>query len=175
MSDPRILALLLAASSATAVLAWPAGAQCRLCDTPTTSRNDSAAGGEVTLEIQNGLNFDRLVLIGSGAGAAELRPDGSSFAQGAVGNVSPRAMVGTAVVRGQPGRAVRINLPRRIELHAVGGGGRMTLDDVFSDLPSLPRLDASGTLTFRFGGRLTVSGDADGQFRGDLPITVEYL
>ena len=66
-------------------------------------------------------------------------------------------MVGSAVVHGQPGRTVRIELPHRIDLY------------------SIPRLDAAGTLTFRFGGRLTVSSDADGDYRGDLPITVEYL
>ena len=43
-----------------------------------------------------------------------------------------------------------------------------------SDLPSLPRLDSAGNLSFRFGGRLRITGDADGQYRGDLPITVEY-
>ena len=69
---------------------------------------------------------------------------------------------------------MRIELPRRIELYSLGGG-HISFDDVVSDLPSLPRLDSTGTLTFRFGGRVTISGDADGQYRGDLPITVEYL
>jgi hypothetical protein len=69
---------------------------------------------------------------------------------------------------------VRIELPRRILLHSINGG-QISVDDVASDLPSIPRLDGSGTLSFRFGGRLTVSGDADGEYRGDLPITVEYL
>ena len=44
-----------------------------------------------------------------------------------------------------------------------------------TDLPAAPRLDSAGSLSFRFGGRLVVNGDADGQYRGDLPITVEYL
>jgi hypothetical protein len=83
-------------------------------------------------------------------------------------------MVGSAVVRGQPGRAIRVELPRRIQLFSMSGG-EISFDDVASDLPSVPRLDATGTLTFRFGGRLTVTGDADGEYRGDLPITVEYL
>ena len=48
-------------------------------------------------------------------------------------------------------------------------------DDVVSDLPPLPRLDSAGNLTFRFGGRLRVTGDAEGEYRGDLPITAEYL
>jgi len=77
------------------------------------------------------------------------------------------------LVHGDAGRAVRVEIPRRIELYSIGGG-RMTLDDVTSDLPATPHLDAAGNLSFRFGGRLIVSGDADGQYRGDLPITVEY-
>lgn len=87
--------------------------------------------------------------------------------------VGPRAMVGTVLVHGDAGRGVRVELPRRIELYSLGGG-RITLDDVASDLPAAPRLDAAGNLSFRFGGRLIITGDADGQFRGDLPITVEY-
>lgn len=163
-------------AAALAGLAWPApaAAQCRLCDTPTTARDESANGQDIRLEIETGLSFDRLILYGEGAGTAVIRPDGSTSAQGAVSNIGPRAMVGRAVIRGQPGRAIRVELPRRIVLHSTSGG-QIDFDDVVSDLPSVPRLDNSGTLTFRFGGRLTVTGDADGEYRGDLPITVEYL
>ena len=59
-------------------------------------------------------------------------------------------------------------------LHSLSGG-EVSFDDVISDLPSLPRLDSTGNLTFRIGGRLTVSGDADGDYRGDLPINADYL
>jgi hypothetical protein len=82
-------------------------------------------------------------------------------------------MVGTAAIHGAAGRAVRVELPRRIELYSIGGG-RITVDDVASDLPSLPRLDSAGNLTFRFGGRVTVLGDSEGDYRGEMPITVEY-
>jgi hypothetical protein len=82
-------------------------------------------------------------------------------------------MVGTARVRGTPGRTIRVELPRRIDLFSVSGG-RISVDEVVSDLPSLPRLDSAGTLTFRFGGRVQISGDSDGDYRGDMPITVEY-
>ena len=152
----------------------PATAQCRLCDTPTTVRDEAAAGKDIQLEIETSLSFDRLILFGAGTGTAVIRPDGSTSAHGAVSDIGPRAMVGRAVIRGEPGRAVRVELPRRILLHSLGGG-EIAFDDVVSDLPSLPRLDATGTLGFRFGGRLTVTGDADGEYRGDLPITVEYL
>jgi hypothetical protein len=83
-------------------------------------------------------------------------------------------MVGSAVIQGEAGRAVRIDLPRRIELHSISGG-RIVIEDIVSDLPLVARLDARGSLGFRFGGRLRVSGDAEGDYRGDVPITVEYL
>ena len=82
-------------------------------------------------------------------------------------------MVGTAVVHGTAGRAIRVELPLRIELYSLSGG-RITLDQLVSDLPSIPRLDSAGNLTFRFGGRVTVTGNSEGSYRGDMPITVEY-
>ena len=112
-------------------------------------------------------------MSGEGDGAAVIRPDGSRAAEGMVVDVGPRAMVGAATVHGEAGRAVRIELPTRIELYSLSGG-RITFDEVVSDLPSLPRLDLAGNLSFRFGGRIKITGDAGGQYRGDLPITVEY-
>jgi hypothetical protein len=164
------VAILVAA--AAAVGSSPARAQCRLCDTPTTALSQSPDGDGIALEIQTSLNFDRLILSGS-QGAAVIRPDGSSSAEGAVTQVSGRAMVGSASVHGTPGRAIRVELPRRIDLYSLAGA-RITVDDVASDLPSLSRLDSAGNLTFRFGGRVTISGDSEGDYRGDMPITVEY-
>jgi hypothetical protein len=173
MGRQKLFAVVLAAIAAAAVTPWPAGAQCRLCDKPTTSREDPTNSDDIRLEIETSLNFDRLIVSGGGQGAAVIRPDGSSASEGAVTDVSPRAMVGTAIVHGQPGRIVRVELPRRIELYSLSGGN-ISFEDVTSDLPSLPRLDSTGNLTFRFGGRVRISGDADGEYRGDLPITVEY-
>jgi hypothetical protein len=173
MGGPKFIALLLAATAAAAATSWPAGAQCRLCDKPTTAREDPTTGDDIRLEIETSLNFDRLIVSGGGAGAAVIRPDGSSASEGAVTDVSPRAMVGTAIIHGQPGRIVRVELPRRIELYSLSGGN-ISFEDVTSDLPSLPRLDSAGNLSYRFGGRVRISGDADGEYRGDLPITVEY-
>ena len=173
MGGPKLLALALAAVAAAVAGPLPAEGQCRLCETPTTSRETAASGTEITLEIETSLDFDRLILSGAGGGAVVIRPDGSSSVQGAISGVSPRAMVGTAVVKGEPGRIVRVELPRRIELYSLSGG-QIVVDDVASDLPSLPKLDSAGNLTFRFGGRVRVTGDADGDYRGELPITVEY-
>lgn len=166
-------ALALAALAAAAVTPWPASTQCRLCSQPTTARPEDNSSDQVHLEIESSIDFDRLVLFGAGAGSAVIRPDGSNSAEGAVTGIGPRAMVGTATIHGQPGRAVRIELPRAIDLYSLGGG-RIRFDDVVSDLPSVPHLDSAGNLTFRFGGRVRITGDADGAYRGDLPITVEY-
>lgn len=173
MGGSELRALVLAAAVAAAAGSSPARGQCRLCDKPTTQLSQSPDSDGIDLEIETSLDFDRLIVAGGGQGAAVLRPDGSRSVQGALAQVSPRAMVGSASIHGLPGRAVRVELPRRIELYSVGGG-RITVDDVASDLPSMPRLDAAGNLTFRFGGRVTVTGDSEGDYRGDMPITVEY-
>lgn len=164
----------LALAAGMSALAVPAGAQCRLCDTSTTVREEESRTGPVSLEIETSLDFDRLILLGAGEGSATLLPNGTRSVSGMISDISGRAMVGSAVVRGEAGRAVRIDLPARIELYSLSGG-RIAIDDIISDLPASARLDSSGALSFRFGGRLRVSGDADGDYRGDVPITVEYL
>ena len=173
MGGIRILALGIAALAVSAVTQGPAAAQCRLCETPTTTISEGAAGDDIKLEVESSLNFDRLILFGQGEGAAVIRPDGSTASTGAVTGMSPRAMVATVVVHGQPGRAVRVDLPRRVQLFSLGGG-QISFDELESDLPSMPRLDSSGNLTFRFGGRVRLTGDAEGDYRGDLSVTVEY-
>lgn len=151
-----------------------AAAQCRLCDTPSTVPSTAAPEAPVDLQIESSLDFDWLVLAGSGDGTATLLPDGNRGASGSIVGVNGRAMVGSATVRGEPGKFVRIGLPRMIEMHSISGGA-IVMDQIVSDLPSLPRLDASGVLRFRFGGQLRVNGDAGGDYRGNIPIMVEYL
>jgi len=163
-----------ALAAALSVAPSAAAGQCRLCDQPTTvARPDEATSADVQIQVETNLDFDQLILAGAANGAATIRPDGSSGAEGAVTEVGPRATVGTVLVHGDPGRAVRVELPRRIELYTLGGG-RVTLTDVTTDAPAAPRLDSAGNLSFRFGGRLILSGNADGQYHGDLPITVDY-
>jgi len=141
---------------------------------PTTQTDADNRDGAVSLRIEAALDFDQLILLGAGDGSAVLRPDGSSQVSGVISAMSHRAMVGSATVRGEPGRIVRIDLPAQIELYSLNGG-RVSVDEIVSDLPATPKLDSSGTLQFRFGGRVRVSGDAEGDYRGDMPITAEYL
>ena len=164
---------LLAAALAVAAAA-PARSQCRLCDTPTTAAEKLADKDEIDLSVEATLDFDRVVLNGAGEGSATILPTGERSARGSVEAISGRAMVGAVLIRGDAGRAVKIELPSRIELHTISGGS-IWIDEIVSDLPVNSKLDSAGNLSFRFGGRLTVSGDSDGDYRGDLPITVEYM
>jgi hypothetical protein len=170
---------LLAAAPAllAGLLAVPTGAaaQCRLCASPETARSEAASDAPIRLEVATRLDFDQLILVDSRvAGAARLNPDGSGSTSGALGALGGRTMVGSVVVRGEPGRLVRVEFPTSITLHGRIGGS-LVLTGIISDLPSVPRLDSRGELQFRFGGELRVEGDAAGDYRGDVPITVEYL
>jgi hypothetical protein len=171
----RTALLAIAIATAAWLAAAPeARAQCRLCEKPTAAPQAEVKDDTIELQVEAGLDFDRLVVMDVGEGTATLLPDGTRQVSGSVEAISGRAMVGEARVRGEPGRTVRVGLPTRVDMHSLNGG-RITIDRITSDLPTMPRLDSAGKLTFRFGGRVRVSGNADGDFRGDLPITVEYL
>lgn len=151
-----------------------AEAQCRLCEAPSTA--PTQAEDEVPLEISvdTDLDFDRLLLASTGNGSARLTPDGLRLASGSVASIGGRAVVANIVVRGGPGRAVSIDLPKRIQLRGIKGGS-LIVDSIVSDLPRDPALDSSGKLQFRIGGELILQGDADGEYRGDVPVSVDYL
>ena len=169
----RILTLAIALLGAAMTLPSAASGQCRLCSEPATNPTEEAAT-PVTLQVETSLDFDRLVLGGNGGGTAMLAPDGSRQTSGSVLTIGGRAMVGTVSVRGEAGRSVRISLPTSITLYGPAGG-EVRVDQIRSDLPALPRIGANGTLSFRFGGELHVSGSADGNFRGDFQVDVDYL
>lgn len=156
--------------AAATIVSSPADAQCRLCSSPSTSTPQSVTGEDVRLEIESDLDFDRLLV--DGGGNATVRPDGSGLATGSV-VMGPRSRVATVIVHGQPDRMLRIDVPRRMDLFSLEGS-RLTIDQVETDAPDVPKLDSAGNLTFHIGGRLRFLGDEDGSFRGDLPITVEY-
>ena len=166
------LASLVAMGFAAPALPQDAGAPCRLCDSPAP--DDAKPGSPVSLDIEATLDFDRLILAGKGEGSAQLSPDGGRSVTGSITAIGARAMVGEVTIRGEPGRIVRVSLPDSIELYGLAGG-TIRLESIRSDLPPMPRLDADGRLSFRFGGILRVSGDLDGEFRGDVPIDVEYF
>ena len=156
----------------TAARAQETAAPCQLCSA-SEQAEAAAKSPPAQIDIQTSLDFDRLVVTGAAGGTAQIRPDGSATTSGAV-QISGRAMVGTAVIRGEAGRLVRVELPSSIALDGPSGG-QIVIDRLTTDLPDMPRLDSNGRLEFRFGGAGQVVGDAEGNYRGDVAITVEYL
>lgn len=174
MSRTSSVCLALVAGAVLMTAAPEAAAQCRLCMPGEGAAGQEAPARPVALEVQTNLDFDKVILTSAAGGMARLQPDGSRGTSGALQPLSGRAMVGSVVIRGEPGRAVLVGLPSRIELFG-SSGGRITIERVSSDLSAEPRLDSTGQLEFRFGGELRVTGDAEGDYRGDIPITVEYF
>ena len=166
------LALFVAMGFAAPAQPQDVGAPCRLCD--GTATEDQKPATPVSLDVEASLDFDRLILAGAGEGSAELAPDGARSVTGSIAAIGAGSMVGEVVIRGEPGRIVRVALPDRIDLFGLGGGS-IRLESIRSDLPAMPRLDGEGRLSFRFGGILRLSGDLDGEFRGEIPIDVEYF
>lgn len=169
----RTLLAAMALAMAVAGIPARADAQCRLCTAPTTAP-DPETIAPVALQVEGNLDFDRIVLSGTGEGSATLGPDGSRQTSGTILSIGGRAMVGNITVRGEPGRTVRVTLPGRIALHGLTGSD-IVIDSVTSDLPSAPRIGSDGTLAFRIGGALHVSGEVDGNYRGDFSVDVDYL
>ena len=167
------LALTCALGSAAPALSQDVSAPCRLCD-PTTAPVVDKPAVPVSLDVETKLDFDSLILAGGGEGSAELGPQGGRNVTGSITAIGSRAMVGEVVIRGEPGRTVRIELPNQIELFGLAGG-TIRLESIRSDLPPMPRLDGNGRLSFRFGGVVRLSGDLDGEFRGNVPIDVDYF
>ena len=152
-----------------------APAQCRLCAEPTTAPDTVGESAPIQLEVQARLDFDQIVLLDStSTGIVRIAPDGSSTTSGSIGALGGRTMVGSVIVRGQPGRLVRIGFPTAITLFSLTGSS-IQMRALTSDLPASVRLDSQGLLQFRFGGEIAVSGNVEGDFRGDIPITVDYL
>jgi hypothetical protein len=128
----------------------------------------------LTIEITSDLAFSRMTLTGEPEGSARIDPQtGSRQVEGGLVELGGVAMQGRGRITGEPLRPVRIDLPSSIPM-TTAGGGRAELTDLTTNLPPFPTLDANGVLEFAFGGRLKVSGNAGGNFRGRVAISVDY-
>ena len=169
----------LAAILAIGFLPTSLAAQCRLCAAPTANQGNSAAVGQrselpLNVAITADLNFSRLALLGASGGEVDIDPaSGQRRIAGQLTDLGGMSLQGEARVTGEPGRLVRINIPERISLSAPNGSSA-EVTRIDTDLPAQARLDRDGKLVFAFGGKLTVSGSANGQFRGRIAITAEY-
>ncbi|MGH6783213.1 MAG: DUF4402 domain-containing protein, partial [Sphingomicrobium sp.] len=95
-------------------------------------------------------------------------------ASGAAESPGGRARIGRVIIRGEPNRAIYVDFPKSVELIGMKGD-MVTVTALVTDLPDHPRLDSRGELAVDFGGELTVQGDVDGDFRGNLLVRADYL
>ncbi len=159
--------------SLLALAAQPLGAQesCRMCYSSGSARDGERP---LTLEIFTDLAFSRLALTGAGDGAAEIDPQtGSKRTSGGMIDLGGMTVQGRGRITGEPGRQVRVDLPGSVTMTTPDGDPAQLLD-FQSDLPDFPRLDGTGALEFTFGARLVVRGRQGGNYRGRIPITVDY-
>ena len=174
---PKMLVALVAAGLVAPVAAVAQDgvqAPCQLCGPDSVGPNESRPASPLRLEVLTRLEFDKVVFGGVGEALVALTPDGAPTMSGATAATGARAMPGSVMIRGEPGRAVRVDLPRQVQLFGEGSGA-IRIDSIVTDLPSFPRIGDDGTLSFRFGGDLRISGDNDGAYRGTVDIVVEYL
>ncbi len=171
MRWPVALVPILASAAA------PAAAQCLLCapgvEAGAAPRIGPTAETPLRVEIETQLDMGR-VAVGAAGGEVEVDPvSGARRLRGALFDLGGFALSGVVSVRGEPGAAVRVVLPAAVDLES-GSGRAARVTGLVTDLPPAPRLGPDGRLRFRFGGRLQVAGLDDGDYRGRIPVTVEY-
>ncbi|WP_439567214.1 DUF4402 domain-containing protein [Sphingopyxis sp.] len=151
-----------------------AAAQCLLC---APEKPDKAAAREAAMplrvEVETRLDMGRIAVGAMGGEVAVDPVSGARRLSGDVVDLGGFALTGTVTVRGEPGAEVRVIMPASIDLE--GGHGRSArVTGLATDLSAAPRLGPDGRLVFRFGGRLQIAGADDGDYRGRIPVTVEY-
>lgn len=151
---------------------------CRLCSkSDDAAKSNEPARQEIplTIEITANLDFSRAAIAASGSGGRiEVDPDnGGRAVKGGLVDLGGYANAGTALLRGEPGRPVRIDLPPSVRMTS-STGGVIEITGLRTNLSGVPQLDSNGQLSFSFGGRIEVHGDMTGMFRGRIPITANY-
>jgi hypothetical protein len=151
----------------------PAAAQCRLC--PPGGQGPRAPSTPISLAVEARLDFSRIGLVTANQGGrATIDPaTGQRTITGALIPLSGIPFTGSVSIRGEPNERVIVTFPSQVTLSTTGGG-TLLLRNFTTALRNNPRLERDGTLTFTFGGELLVDGRSDGDFRGTVPITVEY-
>jgi Domain of unknown function (DUF4402) len=128
----------------------------------------------LNVEIRTQLDFSRAATAGSGGGLIKVDPDsGAKQVDGELVDLGGSSLAGSAIVKGEPGRSIRVDMPLSIRMTG-SSGGTIEVTNLRTNLPPNAKLDAFGQLEFSFGGDLRVSGNVTGNFRGRIPITAEY-
>jgi hypothetical protein len=159
---------------AVSLLGLPAaaGAQaCQLCAAQPAAQAKPAR--PLNIDIDTALDFSLAAHTDVGAGSIELDArTGERRFMGLIGVGGP-ALRGVVRITGEPFRRVRIELPATIRLNSTMGA-KADVTGIRTTLGPDPMIGADGTLTFHFGGRLSVIDDAAGEFHGRVKISADY-
>ncbi len=163
----------IAAAALFASAASPAWAQCRLCAAAPAAAKPPATA--IAISIESSIDFSRLGLVTANqGGTATIDPaTGQRIVSGNLLDLTGLPVRGTVTIRGGRNENVTVTMPAQVTL-TNAGGGTLRLSAISTDLKNNPRLDKDGLLQFSFGGRLEIDGSSDGDFRGRVPITVDY-
>jgi hypothetical protein len=166
-----VFAIFAAVFAATSAFAQDADVpRCKLCKEAERQRADVP----LRVEIDSGLSFSRLALAGRADGSASIDPEtGRKWTEAGMIDLGGFAVSGRVIITGEPLRYLRIGMPSNITLRSPHGA-EAEISDFRTSLDAMPRLDENGLLEFNFGGRLSTSGARGGNFRGRIPIHVEY-
>ena len=136
----------------------------------SSKKNDAT----LHVEIRTQLDFSRATSSGSGNGQISIDPhNGDRRVIGDVIDLGGSALAGSAILTGEPGRAVKVDMPRSIRMTSSNGGA-IEITNLRTNLLPNVKLDNFGKLEFSFGGDLVIKGSVAGTFRGRIPITAEY-
>jgi len=169
----RLLLAVALLGCAIGPIAPAAQAQCALCAAPAATENSNLV--PLTVQAESDIDFSKVgLVVANQGGQIEIASDsGARTISGALVDLGGMAVRGTVVVRGEPRRRIEVELPASVTL-ASADGGTLQMTDFTTDLDKTPRLGVDGVLRFGFGARLKVDGRSDGDFRGSVPITVDY-
>jgi hypothetical protein len=128
----------------------------------------------LNVEIRTQLDFSKAATASSNGGSISIDPNsGSRQVAGDIVDLGGSALAGSAVITGEPGRFIRVDLPLSIRMSGSNGGA-IEISNLRTNLPPNAKLDGFGRLEFSFGGDLSIKGSIAGTFRGRIPITAEY-
>ncbi len=157
---------------AVAACPGPVAAQCQLCAATTNALPSPARALKIDIEAM--LDFSTAAHSDSGTGSIEIDPrTGQRRVTGGLVALGGMALKGTVLLTGEPFRRVRITLPVSIVMHSTMGA-TADITGITANLGPDPMLGPDGTLSFSFGGKMTVRDGAAGDFHARIPITAEY-
>jgi hypothetical protein len=134
------------------------------------------ANGErpLSITIESGINVGRVGLKGREDGNAQIDAQtGAKQVGPGMVDLGGLSFQGKATITGKPLRPVRIELPQTVTLYSPSGA-EAELSDFCTDLAGVAMLDEQGQLQFNFGATITSKNGQGGNFRGRIPIRVEY-